>query len=269
VIHGVLVVAVHAQAAAAVTSTPVAPPAAVGVSVSGITVKAQPVLWLTVNVRPAIVAVPLRSAPVLAAIDSCTAPLPVPEAPAVTVIQGTFDAAVHAHPFPAVTLTVVDPPAALIPCCSGAMVNVQAVPCVTVNVSPATVSVPTRPGPVFGAAVKLTVPLPLPDAPLLIESQGALLIAVHAQPPGAVTPTEPVPPDVGTVWLVDDSENEQPLPCVTANVLSATLTLPVRDVPVFGATVSCTVPLPVPDAPEAIVIHGTWLAAVQPQPPAA
>jgi hypothetical protein len=48
VIHGVLVVAVQAQPAAAVTSTPVAPPAAAGVSVSGLTVKVQLAAWLTV-----------------------------------------------------------------------------------------------------------------------------------------------------------------------------------------------------------------------------
>src|SRR4030095_12519298 len=115
------------------------------------------------------------------------------------------------------------------------------------------VSVPTRPGPIFGAAVKLTFPLPEPDAPLLMDSQGALLDAVQAQPPGAVTLTAPVPPGWGTFWPVADNEKEQPVPCVTENVLSATFTLPVRDVPVLALTVSCTVPLPLPEAPDALV----------------
>jgi hypothetical protein len=65
---------------------------------------------------------------------------------------------------------------------------------VTVKVCPAIVSVPLR-WDAFGLAValKLTVPLPLPLAPLVIVSQDvSLLTAVHAQPPGAVTAVEPV-----------------------------------------------------------------------------
>jgi hypothetical protein len=46
----------------------------------------------------------------------------------------------------------------------------------------------------FAVALKLTVPLPLPVAPLVTVSQDVLLLTpVHAQPPGAVTVTEPVP----------------------------------------------------------------------------
>jgi hypothetical protein len=69
---------------------------------------------------------------------------------------------------------------------------------VTLNVCPPIVNVPVRCVP-FGLAValKLTVPLPVPLAPLVIVSQDvSLLTAVHAQPPGAVTAVEPVaPPD--------------------------------------------------------------------------
>jgi hypothetical protein len=61
-------------------------------------------------------------------------------------------------------------------------------------VVPPTVSVPLRAAPVFAATVKATVPLPLPVAPDEIVMKVALLVAVQAQPAGAVTGTDPVPP---------------------------------------------------------------------------
>jgi len=80
-----------------------------------------------------------------------------------------------------------------------------------VKVWPATVSVPLRacveP---FVAALKLTVPLPEPLAPLVIVSHPALLVAVHAHPLVAVTAVDPVPPAPGTDWLVGEIENVQP-----------------------------------------------------------
>src|SRR5262249_51591446 len=53
--------------------------------------------WLAVNVWPAIVIVPLRAAPVFAATEYVTVPLPVPLLPAVIVIHDALLAAVHAH----------------------------------------------------------------------------------------------------------------------------------------------------------------------------
>jgi hypothetical protein len=46
----------------------------------------------------------------------------------------------------------------------------------------------------LAVAPNATVPGPLPVAPDVTVNQGALLVAVHAQPPVAVTATEPVPP---------------------------------------------------------------------------
>ena len=64
--------------------------------------------------------------------------------------------------------------------------------CVTVNVMPATLSVPVRDAvDVFAVAEKFTVPLPLPDAPAVTVSHEAPLAAVHAHPVAAFTPTEP------------------------------------------------------------------------------
>ena len=54
--------------------------------------------WLTVNVRPPAVIEPLLAAPAFASTRYVTVPVPVPEAPPVTVIQPAFDVAVQAHP---------------------------------------------------------------------------------------------------------------------------------------------------------------------------
>ena len=78
----------------------------------------------------------------------------------------------------------------------------------TENVCPPMVIVPVR-GLVFGLdeALNATVPFPLPLAPLVTVSQDvALLTPVHAQPVGAVTAVDPVPPPATTAWLVGDSE---------------------------------------------------------------
>ena len=47
----------------------------------------------------------------------------------------------------------------------------------------------------------MTVPLPLPDAPVLIVIHGALDVAVHVQPAPAVTVTATLPSDSPTPTL--------------------------------------------------------------------
>ena len=54
------------------------------------------------NVWPAIVSVPIRSAVLFGATPNATVPLPLPVAPEVTVIHGALLVAVHAHPLPLV-----------------------------------------------------------------------------------------------------------------------------------------------------------------------
>jgi hypothetical protein len=62
--------------------------------------------------------------------------------------------------------------------------------------------------------------------------------------------------------LVDDAAVAA---SVTVYTLPAIVTVPVRDaVPVFAATLSDTVPLPLPEEPEATVIHATLLSADHP-----
>jgi hypothetical protein len=132
-----------------------------------------------------------------------TAPLPVPDDPAVTVNQSAFELAVQLHPAPvAVTVTVPLPPRS--PTCwlVGAMVNEHGASpsCVTVNVCPATLIVPVRAVPRFGSTANPTDPLPVPDAPevTMIHAALALEAAVHEQVPPVVTVTDPVPPATAT-----------------------------------------------------------------------
>ena len=59
------------------------------------------------------VTVPVRAAPLFAAVVRPTVPFPAPLAPDVTAIHGTFEVDVQLQPAPAVTITdVVPPPAA-------------------------------------------------------------------------------------------------------------------------------------------------------------
>jgi hypothetical protein len=136
-----------------------------------------------------------------------------------------------------------------------------------VNVNPAIVSVPLRAAPVLASVVYCTVPLPVPDAPFGILIQEALLAAVHVQPDEAVTPTDPAPPSGGADCDVCESEYEQAFAWLIVTVRPATVAVPLRAAPPFAATVSCTVPSPVPPAPDGTLIHATLDAAVHRHPP--
>ena len=101
--------------------------------------------WLTVNVCPAIVRVPVRDpAAVLAPTLYETVPLPVPLAPAVTEIHPTLVVAAHVQPALAVTFTVPVVATEVVKSAeTGEIVNVQGAPAwLTVNVWPAIVTVP-------------------------------------------------------------------------------------------------------------------------------
>ena len=75
-------------------------------------------------------------------------------------------------------------------------------PWLTVNVWPATVSVPLRAPPVFAATVNETVPGPLLLALPVIVSHAALAVAVQAQPVADCTLKLPGPPVALTEVLV-------------------------------------------------------------------
>jgi hypothetical protein len=142
-----------------------------------------------------------------------------------------------------------------------------------VNVCPPIVIVPLRAAPLFGAAVKPTVPLPVPLAPLVTVSQAAFAVAVHVHVfADAVTATDPDPPVSATFWfvgamaIVHGGGGGGGAACVTVNVFPAAAMVAVRAfVPVFAATVNATRPLPVPCAPELIEIHDALVVAVHAQ----
>jgi hypothetical protein len=175
-------------------------------------VTVHPVPWLTVNVWPPAVIVPVRWGPALAATVNPTVPLPDPFAPELIVIQDAEVDAFHAHPF--AVCTSKDPCPPLLPRSAlvGARRIAHPVPCVTVNVWPPAVIVPARPGPALAATVNRTVPLPDPFAPALIVIHGVGVDAVHEQPDAVCTSKAPCPPPLPTSSDAGDRRNEHPSP---------------------------------------------------------
>lgn len=139
------------------------------------------------------------------------------------------------------------------------------------NVWPAIVSVPVRAAPPFAAALKETLPFPLPDAGPVIEIQSALLdVAVHAQPAPAVIEADPGPPEASTFNEFGAMPNEQAAAWLTVKVWPAIVSVPVRAAPPFAATLKATDPFPLPDVPLVIVSQSElFVDAAQVQPLAA
>jgi len=144
--------------------------------------------------------------------------------------------------------------------------------CDTVNVCPAIVSVPLRAAALFTATANATMPLPVPEAPAVSVNHGAFALAVHAHVfAEAVTVTEPEAPLSATFWLVGEIVNVQVGgggggACVTVNVLPAAAIEALRELlPVLAATVNPTLPLPVPEVPPVMLIHGALVVAVHAQ----
>jgi hypothetical protein len=140
----------------------------------------------------------------------------------------------------------------------------------TVKVWPPMVTVPLRAPPVFAATFNVTVPLPLPVAPLVTVIHVALLVAGRAHPLGAVTVTlTPVVPAAGTAADVGCSDTVHVgVPagaCWIVTDSSPTVIVPVRPVPELLATVKLTLALPEPPA-GATVIQPTVLDAAHAQP---
>ena len=186
---------------------------------------------------------------VFAATLNPTVPLPDPVAPLVTVIQETLLPAAQLQPVAAVTVLLPVPPAAGSDWLVGEIDGVHpAASCVTVNVTPAIVSVPVRlEATVFAATLKPAVPLPDPVAPLVTVIQAALLAAVHEQPVATVTLLLPVPADAEKDWVVGEIDGEQDAAAwVTVNVAPAMVSVPVRlEATGFTATSKVTGPVPI------------------------
>jgi hypothetical protein len=156
--------------------------------------------------------VPDRGAPVaLASTVNCTAPSPVPDAPAVTTIHWTELTAVQGQPGPAVTVTVPAPPAAGIGCDVGVMATVQPDSWAIVTARPPIPTVPLRAGPVLEAIARSNVPLPLPDEADVTAIHSAAVVAVHAHPAAVVTSMRAVLAAAGAVSVAGATEYVHPL----------------------------------------------------------
>ena len=224
--------AVHAQPDAVVTDTLVEPAAAPTETCSGEIAKLHDSAWVTTNGLPPIVSVPCRDAPVCPAAVKPTDPFPEPLAPEVTVSQLALLVAVHPQPLPLETLTEPLPPAAGTFCPDDDRRRRTAVPCCTVNVWPPAVIAPLRGGPPLAAAVKRTVPLPVPLPPDVMVIHGTADEAVQPQPPAACTLKVPWPPASSMFALVAESENVQPSPWLNVKVRPAMVSVPLRAGPV-------------------------------------
>lgn len=257
-------------------------PAAAVTSVElGVTVNAQAApSWVTVRVSPAMVTVPLRAAPVLAPAFTVTAPLPVPDAPAVIDRKSLLLEALQLQPAPCVFATwkTTGPPSVgmLYTLKPGATVNTHPLDtepaCVTVTGKPAMTSTAVRSAPALAVTCAMTVPLPLPGAPLVIVANGALLEAVQLQPAPCtfVTLIAIVAPPEATLMVLGETPKPQAksegAAWETITVWLAMVTVPDRPPPLFADAATTTVPLPVPEPPLLMLRKSLVAAAVQVQP---
>ena len=200
-IHGVAVVAVHAQPSAIVTAIGAPAPAAAGRAwlagaIEAVHVTVPVPACVTVKMCPAMERVPVLAAPVFAATVKGTVPFPVPPAGPLNVIHVTVDAALHAQPAVTVTPTEPGPPAAATEMPPDARDAEQALDPAwfTVKTTPAMRTVPERALPVFAATLKPVAPDPTPFGPLTTVIQGTSLTDVQAQPAPAATSTVRTPP---------------------------------------------------------------------------
>lgn len=107
-----------------------------------------------------------------------------------------------------------------------------------------------------------TVPLPEPLVGIAIATHVTLLAAVHVQSAVVEILTDWEPPADGTAIVSGVTTALQPLSCDTVNVWSATVIVPLRAAPEFGAAANCTVPGPLPLAPDVTLIHPAFATAV-------
>ena len=164
------------------------------------------------KVCPAIEIVPVLDAPLFVVTQRYKEPgpdlLPVAAQGLLLPVSqlGAWLSQVHEHPAPVATSTggLTRPPAVPTVIRLGAIEYEHPTPpWYTVIVLPATKMSPDRDADeVFAVTLKVTVPAPLPDCPLMIVIQGTLLAEFQSQPAPPVTETVPVPPSGRNVLLL-------------------------------------------------------------------
>ena len=135
------------------------------------------------------------------------------------------------------------------------------------TVWPAMVTEPLRDVPVLAATESTTQPLPVPGLPEATSIHPAALDALQEHVEVVVTATEDVAPADPTEIASGDTEYEQEgaALCEMVTVWPATVTVPVRALPVLVEIVTVRVPPPVPPAPGGTLSHETLLEAAQEQ----
>jgi hypothetical protein len=122
--------------------------------------------------------------------------------------------------------------------------------------------------PVFCAIDRFTVAGPVPLEALVTEIHPTGDEAVHEHSALVRMPTDTPEAPGPTDTPLLESIVLQVLPaCEIVKLLPPATMVPVRakDAP-FGATVYCSVPSPLPDPPDVMVIHGALVVAVHAQP---
>lgn len=135
----------------------------------------------------------------------------------------------------------------------------------TANDRPAIVIDVLRAPPALADTVNATVPLPVPDVPLVIEIQETFADAVHAHPAPAVIVTAtlldpPAAPKFALPGAI--AKLHAAAACDTVAVAVPIVSVAVRAPPLLVATENAAVPLPVPE-PLVTVIHDASLCALQ------
>ena len=119
---------------------------------------------------------------------------------------------------------------------------------------------------VFGVAERVIDPFPDPGPPATV-SHAALLVALQAQPAGAVIVTLLGLPVVVIFTVEGDAAYPHAAACVTVTVWPPTLIVALREVSAeLAAAVIVTLPLPEPVPPLVIPSHMALVVAVHPHP---
>src|SRR5262245_13668262 len=134
-----------------------------------------------------------------------------------------------------------------------------------VKTCPRTEMPPVREPPLLACTIKLTVPLPTPEAPPVMEIQPSAVVALQSQPASVVTLNDPLPPPVPYNQLLGLRAKVQ-LAWLMVKACPRTMMEPVRGLPLFVCTIKLTVPAPVPVAPPVMVIQPLVFEASQLQP---
>lgn len=196
-------VAVQVQPAGAVTFTACEPPVAPNCLDGGEIEYVQPLTWLTVTARPAMVTVPERCGPGFAATLNVALPDPVPE-PAVIVSHVALELDAQVHPAPVATDDVRElADAGRLLWAVGLTVKAQTASWFTLTDCSPIVTAPLRAAPVFAVMSNVSCPFPWPLAGVMRVIQETAVEARQEHSGDAATVTVRVPPLPLTVSAAD------------------------------------------------------------------